>query len=122
MELARANPIFVGFKLDGNLRRQLEAVSGPDRRYLSPGESFLSICRRGEDVYVGKVIEDGLSTDRVEDVKRNVLSIVRRLVPDVRLPQHLDILVCLAEQGGPAAEPRNVEGPPSGGPSRADGW
>jgi hypothetical protein len=86
-------PIFIGFKLDGSLRRQLEALSGPDRRYVSPDDTtFLMICKKGSESYVGKLVEDGLTTDRVEDVKRNVLSIMRRLCPDVRLPDVLEIL------------------------------
>lgn len=103
MELSTAHPIFVGFKLDGSLKRQLESLTGPDRKYVSDADStFLRLCRRGDDVYVGKVIEDGLTTDRVEDVKRNVLSIMRRLCPDVRLPNEMDIWACAASA---AADP-----------------
>ena len=50
--------------------------------------------------YVGKVIEDGLTTDRVDDVRRNVLSIVRRLCPDTRLPD------VTGDPGLPARPPR----------------
>jgi hypothetical protein len=96
VDLSERHPLFVGFKLDGSLRRQLEALSGPDRKYVSGQDAtFLSLCRRGEDVYVGKVIEDGLTTGRVDDVRRNVLSIMRRLCPETRLPDELQILVCL---------------------------
>ncbi|HKQ62409.1 MAG TPA: hypothetical protein VJS92_14045 [Candidatus Polarisedimenticolaceae bacterium] len=95
VELSDRQALFVGFKLDGGLRRQLEALSGPDRQYVSGEDStFLTLCRRGEDVYVGKLIRDGLSTSRVDDVRRNVLSIVRRLCPDTRLPEELEIWVC----------------------------
>ena len=106
--------MFVGFKLAGSLRRQLESLGGPERKYLSSDEfSFLTLCRRGEDAYVGKIIEDGLSTDRVDDVRRNVLSIVRRLAPDTRLPEVMDILVCEvpgAEKDEPEKEKPSVEG------------
>ena len=118
MELVPDHPIFVGFKLDSSLRRQLESLSGPDRRYLSEDDpTFLMLCRRGEDVYVGKLIEDRLTTDRVEDVRRNVLSIMRRLCPEVRLPAVLEILPVaanleVADERGPSSSP----GP--GGPSK----
>ena len=99
MELSDRHPIFVGFKLDGSLRHQLESLSGPDKRYLSSEDStFLRLCERGKDRYVGKVIEDRFSTDRVEDVRRNVLSILQRLCPDVRLPTHLEIWACEANE------------------------
>jgi len=96
LDLSNEHPIFVGFKLDGSLRRQLEALAGPDRKYVSQEDStYLRLCRNGEDVYVGKVVEDRLTTDRIEDVRRNVLSIMRRVCPDVRLPSQLEIRVCV---------------------------
>ena len=101
MDLSDRHAIFVGFKLDTGLRRQLEAISGPDRRYVSADEStFLRICHLGEELWVGKVIEDGLTTDRVEDVRRNVLSILQRLCPETRLPTHMEIRTCLPADAG----------------------
>ncbi len=50
----------------------------------------------GQDLYVGKVIHERLTTERVDDVRRNVLSILRRLVPEIRLPSDLQILGCRA--------------------------
>lgn len=98
MDLSKRHPIFVGFKLDGSLRRLLQGLSGPDRKYVSTDDhTFLTLCRDGEDLYVGKVIEDGLGADRVDDVRRNVLSIMQRLCPDVRLPAKLEIIACLPQ-------------------------
>lgn len=95
MKLDDQTPIFIGFKLDGQLRRQLDAVSGAERRYVSDESStFLRICRLGEDDYIGKVVQDRLTTDRVDDVRRNVLSILRRLCPESRFPEQMEILVC----------------------------
>jgi hypothetical protein len=97
VKLDDGTPLFVGFKLDGQLRRQLESISGTDRRYVSTDDStFLRICRLGEDDYIGKVVHDRLTTDRVNDVRRNVLSILRRLCPESRFPEHMDILTCPA--------------------------
>ena len=59
MELSDRNKLFVGLKLDTGLRRQLEAVSGPDRKYVSGEDpAFLRIVSFGDDLYVGKVIDD----------------------------------------------------------------
>ncbi len=96
MKLDDKSPIFVGFKLDGQLRRQLESITGADRRYVSKDNStFLLICKLGEADYVGKVVSDRLTTDRVNDVRRNVLSILRRLCPESRLPENMEILTCV---------------------------
>jgi hypothetical protein len=95
VDLSDGQPIFVGFKLDGPLRRQLQALTGPDRAYVSYDDTtFLTICRIGEDEYVGKVIGERLTTDRVDDVKRNVLSILQRVCPDTRFPAILQLIPC----------------------------
>ena len=95
-------PIFIGYKMDGPLRRRLEAVPGSEKKYVSLDDStFLRICRMGEDEYVGKVIHERLTTDRVDDVRRNVLSILQRLCPDVRFQSNLEILACLPSEPDP---------------------
>ena len=94
-DLVADQPLFVGFELDGSLRRQLDGLSGPDSKYVSADdETFLSMCRLGGKTYVGKLISDRLTTGRVDDVRRNVLSILRRVCPDVRLPEEMEILPC----------------------------
>jgi hypothetical protein len=99
LELSDRNKLFIGLKLDTGLRRQLEAVSGPDRKYVS-GEhpEFLRIISLGDDLYVGKVIDERLTTNRVDDVRRNVVSILHRLAPETRISEELEILACMVER------------------------
>jgi hypothetical protein len=95
LELLIDQPIFIGFKADNSLRQRLEALSDSDKQYVSAEEpAFLRVCRVGEDTYVGKLICDSLTTDRVDDIRRNVLSIIRRLGHEVRLPVNLKIFAC----------------------------
>ena len=95
LELLVNQPIFIGFKADLSLRQQLDSLSDADKQYVSREEStFLRICRLGDDIYVGKLIHDSLTTDRVDDIRRNVLSILRRIGREVRLPINLKILAC----------------------------
>jgi hypothetical protein len=99
LELLIHQPIFIGFKADHSLRQQLESLSDSDKQYVSAEDSaFLRICRVGEDIYVGKIIRDSLTTDRVDDIRRNVLSIIRRLGRELRLPSDLKILACSAAE------------------------
>ena len=87
-------PLFVGFKADKMLVQRLGVLSITDEQYVSTGDAaFLRICRVGEETYVGKLC-DQLTTDRVDDVRRNVLSIIRKLGTGMRLPAHLSILAC----------------------------
>ena len=95
LPLLDGQPIFIGFKVDSSLARQLDALTGPNRRYVSTDSSdFLRLCRLGDARYVGKLIHERLTTERVDDVRRNVLSILSRLCPDTRFPQKLEILAC----------------------------
>ena len=95
MKLRDTQPVFIGTKMDGPMRRRLDAVSGTEKKYVSRDETtFLTICRLGEDEYVGKVVEDSLTTERVDDIRRNVLSILQRLCPETRFPATLDIFPC----------------------------
>jgi hypothetical protein len=98
-ELLIDQPIFIGFKADSGLRRHFESLSGFDKDYFSDEDStFLRFCRVGEDIYVGKLIHESLTTDQVDDICRNVLSIIRKLGHPVRLPTNLKILACSADE------------------------
>jgi hypothetical protein len=97
LELLIHQPIFIGFKADSKLRQHLDSLSELDKKYFSPEDpAFLCVCRVGEDIYVGKLIHESLMTDRVEDIRRNVLSIVHKICSDVRLPTNLKIFACSA--------------------------
>lgn len=98
LELVDGQPIFIGFKMDSSLARQLESLSGPHRQYVSTESSdFLRICRLGEVRYVGKLIHERLTTERVDDIVRNIFSILGRICPETRLPARLEILACRPE-------------------------
>jgi len=93
VELDSHRSIFIGFKLDSGLRRQLESLGAADKKYVSTEDStFLRICRVDGKSYVGKLIHERLTTDRVEDIQRNIKSILQRVCPDTRLPQTMEIL------------------------------
>lgn len=95
LDLLDGQPIFIGFKVSSSVKRQLESLSGPDKQYVSTEDStHLRLCWMGEELYVGKLIHERLTTDRVDDVRRNVLSIMQRLLPEERLPAQLEILAC----------------------------
>ena len=105
MNLSDRHPIFVGLKLDGQMKRRLSSLTGADRRYVSTDDpTFLVLCRLGEDEYVGKLVSERMTTERVDDVRRNVLSILQRIFPETRLPAQLEILAAEAPVAVPKAE------------------
>jgi len=99
LELLIHQPIFIGFKADNIVRQHLESLNDSDKKYFSCEDStFLRVCRVGEDIYVGKLVHESLTTDQVEDIRRNVLSIMRKMGSEVRLPINLEILTCSAAE------------------------
>lgn len=95
LDLVDSQPIFIGFKMDTSLSRQLDALEGPNRQYVSTDSSdYLRICNLAGDRYVGKLIHERLTTERVDDIRRNVLSILGRICPETRVPQNLVIVAC----------------------------
>jgi hypothetical protein len=110
-ELMIHQPIFIGFKVDSRLRERLESLGDSDKQYVSTeGSAFLRMCGVGEDIYVGKLVSERLSTDQVEDIRRNVLSIIRKLGHEVRLPTNLRILACSWPEGrSPAPEGSHLQ-------------
>lgn len=101
LKLLGDHPIFIGFKADPALRHKLEALDPAHQQYFSAQETdFLRLCLLGDDVYVGKLVHEVLTTDRVEDIRRHVLSVLRRLGTEVRLPAHLKIVACSASETG----------------------
>ncbi len=112
LELLIHQPIFIGFKADNSLRQRLQVLSDTDKQYVSDEDpAFLRICRVGQDTYVGMLVRESLTTDRVDDIRRNVLSIIRRLGHALRLPVHLKILACSEVQAGSLLAAARV-GPP----------
>ena len=97
MELLVDEPIFIGFKVSRALRELLESLRDTDAKYVSTDDSgFLRLCSIGEDRYVGKLVHEALATDRVDDIRRNILSILRKVGPAVPLPTTLRIFACRA--------------------------
>lgn len=95
MNLSDRQRLFIGTKMDSQVRRRLESITGTDKKYFSRDDTtFLTICRLGEDEFVGKVIDERMTTERVDDIRRNVLSILQRLCPENRFPAVLDIIPC----------------------------
>jgi len=87
MKLVKDSRLFFGCKIDSKLREALAQAKPGDRRYFEdPDSEFLRICEVGEEKWIGKVVDAGLNVTEVEDIQRNIISILRRIAPDVRKP------------------------------------
>lgn len=109
MNLHKSGQIFFGCKIDSKLRDALSNAKPGERRYFE-GTEFLRICHLGEDEkWIGKIIEGGLNVTEVEDIQRNVVSILRRIASDVRIPpSSVKIFVVGEEREAAVSEPEPV--------------
>jgi hypothetical protein len=120
MEILLEAPVFIGFKASRALRHLLDSLSDVQKAYVSSDDSaFLQSFVIGEDLYIGKLLHEAVSTDRVDDIRRNILSILRKLGPVVPLPTAMRIFACRAAKEGtvPAVAVAAVRGDETESPS-----
>ena len=116
MQIVKIQKLFFGCKIDSKLREALGNAKPGDRRYFEdPNSEFLQICEVGEEKWIGKVVKGGSGVNDVEDIQRNVISILRRIAPNIRLTS-ASVKIFAAAEG--EAQPQ-VEAPSkadTGGP------
>jgi hypothetical protein len=90
MNLVKTGQLFFGCKIDSKLRDALSQAKPSEKRYFeggTGGSEFLTICDFGEDErWIGKVLDGGINVTEVDDIQRNVVSILRRISTDIRIP------------------------------------
>lgn len=87
MKLDKTSALFFGTRIDSKLREGLALSKPGDKKYFDgTSEEFLRIIETPEEKWVGKVIRGGLPVTEVDDIQRNVLSILRRVAPNARIP------------------------------------
>jgi len=119
MRLDKTCKLFFGCKIDSKLREALAQAKPGDRRYFEdPDSPFLRLCRFGDERWIGKVMDPGLNVTEVEDIQRNVLSILRRIAPEVRKSPSTVKVFALSDEVEEKAdiEPDEPSAPPSNGP------
>ena len=80
MRIELERKLFVGVRVDNKLRDALEHCAARDRVYFDGSDPrYLQVVRAIEDSYVGKVVDPGAAAAAMDDLKRNVLSILTRV-------------------------------------------
>ena len=99
MKLLKGERLFFGCKIDSKLREALAQAKPGDRRYFEdPNGEFLRVLTFEDERWIGKVMGGGVNVSDVEDIQRNVVSILRRVAPAVRTsPSSLKIFAVAAE-------------------------
>ena len=86
MKLDKGCALFFGTKIDSKLREALSQCKPGDRKYFDgTTEDFLRILEVDEEKWLGKVIPPGPAVTEVDDIQRNLVSIMRRVAPNARV-------------------------------------
>jgi hypothetical protein len=87
MKLDKSCALFFATKIDSKLREALSQCKPGDRKYFE-GESdeFLRVVEVEEEKWIGKVVKGGSPVTEVDDIQRNIVSILRRIAPNARVP------------------------------------
>lgn len=105
MKLDKSCALFFGTKIDSKLREGLALSKPGDKKYFDgSSEEFLRVLEIGDEKdkerWIGKVIKGGPAVTEVDDIQRNILSILRRVAPNARIPASAVKIFVL--QGGAA--------------------
>lgn len=108
MRIEAQRKLFVGVKIDNKMREQLERCPQRDRIFFEAEDHrYLTVMRDDETSYVGKIIEPGTATSSLEDLRRNVLSILNRICPGRR--DDSDVKMYALGEAEPVVQPKFSE-------------
>jgi hypothetical protein len=86
MKLDKTTSLFFGTKIDSKLREALSQAKPGDKKYFDgTSEDFLRIVELPDEKWIGKVIKPGPVVTEVDDIQRNIVSIMRRVAPTARV-------------------------------------
>ena len=100
MKLLKGERLFFGSKIDSKMREALAQAKPGDRKYFEDqtSDEFLRVLAFEDERWIGKVVSGGITVGDVEDIQRNVISILRRIAPTVRTsPTSLKIFAVAAD-------------------------
>jgi len=77
MRIDARQKLFIGLKLDSDMRRQYAEGRLTHRPAFKSGDpAHLELTELGGDIYIGRVIDGGLAVGELDDLERNIKSIV----------------------------------------------
>lgn len=87
--MSTAVRLFVGIEISPRLQEHLESCKKAELIYLQPGSGFLEEVSFGGNRYLGRWVDNPLPGPDFDNVFRNVLSLLKRVVPNFRLQQEM---------------------------------
>jgi hypothetical protein len=105
MRIDNERKLFVCLRIDNKMRDQLAQAPARDKVYFDGSDPrYLITIRTVDDNFIGKVIDGGTPAASMDDLKRNLLSILTRVAPG----RHRDdaVKVFALDDGEPPPPPR----------------
>jgi len=105
MRIDSDRKLFVCLRIDNKMRDQLAQAPARDKVYFDGSDPrYLTTIRTLEDNFIGKIIDGGTPAASMDDLKRNLLSILTRVAPG----RHRDdaVKVFALDEGEPPPDPR----------------
>src|SRR5579871_1045086 len=106
MRIEAERKLFVGIRVDNKMRDQLEHCAPRDKLYFDGSDArYLQVLRSAEDSFIGKLVDPGTPAASMDDLKRNILSILVRIAPG----RHRDdsVKVFAVDEGEPPPLPES---------------
>jgi hypothetical protein len=80
--------LFVGIKISPKLQGELDRCTPGTERYFSADNTeYLQVVTLGEDKLIGRFLRDGFPVSNIDDVSRNVRSIVTLITHGQRVDE-----------------------------------
>jgi len=121
MRIDSDRKLFVCLRIDNKMRDQLAQAPARDKVYFDGSDPrYLTTIRTLEDNFIGKIIDGGTPAASMDDLKRNLLSILTRVAPG----RHREdaVKVFALDEGEPPPEPgKRGEGDDGGEPEEPRG-
>ena len=77
---------FLGLKITSKLQEGLDKSNPCNKYYFQDNNpDFLQIVSVDADKYIGKFIEQGSEYRHIEDICRNITSIIHKLCPEIKI-------------------------------------
>jgi hypothetical protein len=124
MRVDTSKKLFAGVRIDGRMRELLEKCPQRDRVYFEdPAGRYLVVLRGGDDTYLGKILDPAAVLASMDDVRRNIWSLMQRVCPGRRDENEVKLFALGddVEEPGLSPRPGGSRPYPSSGPDRLAG-
>jgi hypothetical protein len=111
MRIEAERKLFIGIRIDNKMRDQLHNCPARDKHYIDGSDpSYLLQVRAIEDSFIGKPIDPGTPAITMDDLKRNILSILNRVAPGRHREDAIKVFALDEGDPPPLPEPEDRQG------------